>query len=133
MASSGSTPNTFTFIIPNVVQMVATKLVAPNYMSWLTQFVQVIKTYECMGILDGSEPSPPQFIPDPQNKDDNIVNPAFIEWEKKDQFLLSWINSTLSENLLATIYGLTTACQVWTSLATKCANQSRSSINTLKR
>jgi hypothetical protein len=77
-------------------------------------------------------PSPPWFILDPQNKDDNIVNPPFMQWEKKDQFFLSWINSTLFENMLVIVYGLTTACQVWTSLATKFANQSRSSINNLK-
>jgi hypothetical protein len=54
-------------------------------------------------------------------------------WNKKDQYLLSWLNSTLSEKVLPTVYGLDTAKQVWNSLATRFASQNRSNISQLKR
>jgi hypothetical protein len=62
-----------------------------------------------------------------------IANPTHALREKKDQFILSWITTTLAENVLATIYGLTTARQVWTHLANIFASKSQSRISHLKR
>jgi hypothetical protein len=62
MASSSSAP---IFTLLNVIHMVQVKLEGPNYMSWLSQIVPLLKTNELMGILDGSEPSPPPFVIDP--------------------------------------------------------------------
>lgn len=54
----------------------------------------------------------------PTDKEKLITNPALAQWEKNDQFLLSWINTTLAENMSATVYGLTTACHEWVYLPT---------------
>ncbi|RVW86349.1 hypothetical protein CK203_035617 [Vitis vinifera] len=40
---------------------------------------------------------------------------------KKDQCVLSWINATLSDKVLASAYGITSAREVWSSLANKFA------------
>jgi hypothetical protein len=93
----------------------------------------LLKTNELIGILDGSEPSPPPFVTDPTDVAKQIANLAHALWEKKDQFILSWITTTLAENVLATIYGLTTARQVWTHLANRFASKSQSRISHLKR
>jgi hypothetical protein len=63
-----------------------------------------------MGIMDGSEPCPCQFLPDDRGKEPPAVNPAFVIWTKKDQYLLSWINATLTEKVLLTLYGMNTFC-----------------------
>jgi hypothetical protein len=84
-----------------------------------------------MGIVDGSEPCPPQFLLGDDGKE--ISNPAHSIWQKKDQYVLSWINVHLSELVLSTIYGLQTSQQVWTSLATKFASSTRSHVSHLKR
>lgn len=52
---------------------------------------------------------------------------------KNDQYMLSWINSTLSEGVLATIYGLNTYHQVWLSLPARFASCSQSRAAHLKR
>jgi len=46
---------------------------------------------------------------------------------------LAWLNATLDEKVLSTVYGLTTSTQVWNALATRFAPQSRSRIIHLKR
>jgi hypothetical protein len=46
---------------------------------------------------------------------------------------LSWINSTLFEKVLSTVYGLTTSRRVWLSLENRFASKSMSRITQLKR
>jgi hypothetical protein len=57
-----------------------------------------------------------------------VANPDHALWHRKDQFLLSWINATLAEKVLSTVYGMTTSRQVWSHLAKKFASQSKSHI-----
>jgi hypothetical protein len=127
-SSSASAP---TFTLPNLTQFVFIKLEGPNYLPWTTQLAPILKTHELMGIVDGSEPCPPQFLLDAEGKE--VLNPAYTIWQKKDQYVLSWINVHLSESVLSTIYGLQTSQQVWTSLATKFASSTRSHVSHLKR
>jgi hypothetical protein len=106
------------------------KLEGPNYLSWITQFGPILCSQDSMGIVDGTEPCPPQFLLDAENKE--TPNPAFAIWQRKDQTILSWINITLSKKVLSTIYGLETSKQVWTALANQFANQSKSRVANLK-
>jgi K+-sensing histidine kinase KdpD len=60
-------------------------------------------------------------------------NPEYHTWNKKDQYLLSVITGSLSEKILATVYGLNTSQQAWIALATKFASKSKSRISNLKK
>jgi hypothetical protein len=100
------------------------KLEGPNYLGWKTQFMPILRTHELVGIVDGTEPCPDKLIIDSSGKE--ILNPEFTIWNRKDQCILSWINVTLSEKVLSTVYGLDTSKQVWSALATRFANDSRS-------
>jgi hypothetical protein len=54
--------------------------------------------------------------------DDNgkeILNLEYLTWNKKDQYLLCVITTSLSEKVLATVYGPNTSHQAWIALATK--------------
>ena len=53
-------------------------------------------------------------------------NPEHLTWNKKDQYLLCVITASLSEKVLATVYGLNTSYQAWIALATKFASKSKS-------
>jgi transposase InsO family protein len=131
VTATNSTPPTFTF--PNVTTFVYVKLEGPNYHMWLSQFLPVLRLHDLMGIVEGTEPCPPQFLLDDQGHVTLSVNPDFSIWTKKDQSILSWINATLTEKVLSMVYGLNTSRQVWAYLATKFALQSRSRIAHLKR
>jgi hypothetical protein len=122
---------TTTFVVPNFNQFLTYKLDENNYLLWLSQIVPILKGHELMGIADGSEPCPPPFLINDEGKE--VPNPLHSIWIKKDQCLLSWINVTLTESVLASVYGLHTSRQVWTTLANRFASQSRSRISHLKR
>ncbi|KAF3772531.1 hypothetical protein EJ110_NYTH57683 [Nymphaea thermarum] len=57
-----------------------------------------------MGYIDGTIHCPPKTV---GNSDD--VNPDYILWLKHDQLVLSWIITSLSENVLSQVIGLETA------------------------
>jgi hypothetical protein len=126
MASSAAS----TFSPPTLSQFNG-KLEGPNYLGWTTQFLPILCTHDLLGIVDGSEPCLPKLITNDKGVEN--LNPEFTIWNKKDQCILSWINLTLSEKVLSTVYGLDTSKQVWNTLATKFANDSRSRIANLKR
>jgi hypothetical protein len=56
--------------------------------------VPILKIHEMLGIADGLEPCPPSIITDEEGK--QIFNPNFSIWDRKDQFLLGWINMSRS-------------------------------------
>jgi len=103
------------FLLPNFPQGIPAKLDGNNYLNWLSRFLPALRSNGLMGIVDGSDPCPPEFLVDAEGK--KTLNPEFTLWTKKDQYLLSWINFTLLEDVLSTIYGLDTLKQVWTALA----------------
>jgi hypothetical protein len=70
--------------------------------------VPTLESHELMGIVDGSDPCPPQSVLDDTDKD--VPNLGYAIWIKNGQFLLSWINVNLAELVLATVYGLQTSC-----------------------
>jgi hypothetical protein len=127
--SSNSTSNisSANFALPNFTQLISIKWDSHNYLMWLSQFLPVLRSHNLLRIVDGSEPCPLKFLHDDQGE--AILNPEYTISTKKDQYLLSWINVTLS----ATVYGLNTSKQVWITLANRFASQSRSRVAHLKR
>ncbi len=58
------------------------KLEGPIYLSCLTQFLPIMCSIESMGIVDGTDPCPPQFLVDDSGK--QVPNPKFTIWQRKD-------------------------------------------------
>jgi hypothetical protein len=111
MASSSKdlTPAVPTFNPPIANQNGSLKLDNNNYLMWLTQVLPILRHHDLLGIVDGSEPCPPKFIT--TDEQEEVLNPEFIIWNRKDQYLLSVITSSLTESVLATVYGLHTSKQ----------------------
>jgi hypothetical protein len=130
MASSSAAPVPM-LQLPNLSQNNGFKLDDSNYLLWLSQVVPILKSHELMGIVDGSEPCPPTTLTDAEGKE--VQNPDFSAWNRRDQLLLSWINMSLTESVLSTVFGLHTSKQVWTALANRFASQLRYRISHLKR
>ncbi|KAL9372734.1 hypothetical protein Peur_034978 [Populus x canadensis] len=81
----------------------------PNMGHLSSQIVPVLKSHELIGFVDGSEPCPSKFIDDNPEDSSHSLNPDYILWNKKDQCVLSWINATLSDKVLASVYDITSA------------------------
>lgn len=105
--SSSILPITLDF--SNFTRVISVKSKGTNYLMWLPQLIPVLCSNDRLGIVDGSESCPTKLICDAQEE---VVNPEYTIWVKKDQNLLGWINFTLYEKVLAITYGLNTSKQV---------------------
>jgi hypothetical protein len=130
MASSSSILS-ITLQLPNFPQGSLKLEGTTTYLLWLSTVVPILKAHEVLSIVDGSEPCPEQFLTNENGE--KLSNPEFSTWNKKDQYLLSWINMSLSPSVLSTVYGLHTSRQVWSALSTRFTSQSRSRVSHLKR
>lgn len=114
------------FVPPSLCSLISIKLTATNYLLQVSQITPMC--CDQFGFVDETQPCPPKFIPDSQGKDSNTLNPEFVTWCKKDQFLLSGINATLSKCVLGTVCGLKIGQQTWNVLVARFASNSRSCV-----
>jgi len=131
MASSSASPPSF--IPPNIGQLMTLKLEGPKYITWSNQVIPILKTNDLMGFVDGSEPCPPKYVLDAQGQATTTLGPNFLLCTKKDQFVLSWLNASLSEKVMSTTFGVTSAKEVWDSLSSRFASHSKTQISHLQR
>lgn len=94
--------------------------------------VPILKSNDLMGFVDGSKPCISKFLLDDQGKLTSDINLLYMLWHKKDQFVLGWINATLSNTMAPYVFGLTTASHAWTALEKKFASNSQSHVSHLK-
>lgn len=87
--------------IPSIT--IAVKLTSTNYLLWKTQLQPILCVYDLMEHVDGSSSTPLVVL-------DVAPNPTYQSWMKRDQLVLSWIISAISESLLPQIVGSETAC-----------------------
>lgn len=121
--SSTSVLNHSQFIQPQN-QLVSIRLNENNYLIWKQQVLTAIKGYGLEKFLSNEGFLPEEFIVDDQSQQ-QIQNPEFLAWQRQDQLVASWILSSLSENILVMMVGLTTSKDIWESLETSFASQSR--------
>jgi hypothetical protein len=113
-----------TFALPSILQHISTKLDSPtNYLNWVSHFTPILNAHELMGFVDGEESCAPKYVTDETGKVSSTINLDYSLWQKKDQCLLRWFNTTLLDRVLSSLYGLKTVRQVWTILAIIYASQ----------
>ncbi|KAB2608862.1 hypothetical protein D8674_012030 [Pyrus ussuriensis x Pyrus communis] len=106
--------------------MVPIKLQRSNYLPWHALFAPILRRYKLIGIVDGTEPCPSPFLPD------RSLNPAFEQWYEKDQNLLIWFNSTLSEEIIPFTVGVSSARDLWLKLEQRFGGVSDAHIHQLR-
>jgi hypothetical protein len=79
--------------------------------------VPFLEGQNLFGYVDGTIPQPPKLIPD-STFGLLITNPAHLSWFHQDRMIFSAIIFTLSVETLPHVIGLTTSCDVWTTLET---------------
>jgi hypothetical protein len=73
-----SSSSTLAFSMPNIAHLCQSKLDDSNYLGWVFQFEPILKSHELMGIVDGFEPCPPNFILASNKTLPEILNPEYI-------------------------------------------------------
>ena len=81
-------------LLSNISNLVSVKLNQNNYVLWKYQITSILKAYNILGFVDGTQSSPAQFLT--SNEGITKENPFFQQWISRDQSLLTQINSTLS-------------------------------------
>jgi hypothetical protein len=112
--------------IQNIGSMVPIKLKRTNYLPWRALFAPILRRYKLLGLVDGTEPCHAPLLPD------RSLNPAFEQWFEKDQNLLIWLNSTLSEDLIPFTVGVSTSRELWQKLEQRFGGVSEAHIHQLR-
>jgi hypothetical protein len=60
-------------------QVISIKLDGTNFLAWYAQLLPLFRSYELMGIIDGSDFYPPQFSSE-EHKVQGIINSAYLTW-----------------------------------------------------
>nr|XP_007160454.1 hypothetical protein PHAVU_002G323600g [Phaseolus vulgaris]ESW32448.1 hypothetical protein PHAVU_002G323600g [Phaseolus vulgaris] len=98
---------------PSISQVINVKLTQENYLLWSAQILPYLRSQGLVGFVDGSMPPPNQTI---------TVESI---WYPQDQLVLSLINSSVTEEVLSTVVGITTAREAWDMLERQFASTSR--------
>ncbi|KAB2602604.1 hypothetical protein D8674_003609 [Pyrus ussuriensis x Pyrus communis] len=121
-ASSSTNPPTTNQFHP-FSTIVNIKLDRTNYPLWLAQILPILKSKDLMGYVDGTLVCSPKNLPGA-----TTVNPAYSVWIQQDQMILSWINSSLTASVLATVASKRTARATWEALEQRYASTSQNRI-----
>jgi hypothetical protein len=86
-----------------------------------------VRGTQLMPFLDGTKEMPEEYIIiEKQDKtQEKVSNPEYTAWLVQDQQLLSYLNSTLSKEVLGQVTSHDTTAQVWTAVHGMYASQSR--------
>lgn len=115
--------------LPNL-HSISIKLDHSNYVFWRTQILSTTRAHGFDDLLDKFQNPPIQFLPTPTGE--RHANPDFISWIRRDQFLMSWMLSSISESMLGNITRCATARDVWLVLEGLFQSQSKARIMQLK-
>jgi hypothetical protein len=118
--TNNSSFNTTTMPSPFVGHVINVKLMQENYLLWTAQTLSYLKSQGLAGFVDGSNPAPRQTIavePTEENGGHRlVVNLEYTAWYPPDQLVLSIINSSITEDVLATTVGASTTRATWVTL-----------------
>jgi hypothetical protein len=87
------------------------KLGEKNFHLWRQQVEPYINAHDLDDLLVSPQ-IPPMFL----NETDRLtatLNPAYRQWRKRDQMLLSWLQSTLSGEILTRFLGSHHSYELW--------------------
>jgi hypothetical protein len=100
-----------------------------NYLLWRAQVLPVIRAAQFEGFLDGSEIEPPKKLTvEKYSKKTEVANPDYVTWHVRDQYVLTYLVTSLYREVLARISSCYTAAGLWTAITRSFASQSRSRI-----
>ncbi|KAL5763026.1 hypothetical protein ACOSP7_019290 [Xanthoceras sorbifolium] len=123
---ASDSPTLFPF--NTLIQMFTIKLSSSNYLLWKSQLLPLLKSQGLLGHIDDTLEPPPPFEP-PTSQ---TPNPKHLAWKTSDKCLLSLIFSSLTEEAMAEVVGLSTSREVWTVLENTFSHRSKTREISLK-
>ncbi|KAH6771966.1 hypothetical protein C2S51_010370 [Perilla frutescens var. frutescens] len=130
--SSAQTPGSMPApIITLPAQLISTKLNDSNFLLWKQQIMATIEGFGLEEFLVEKQSPPEQHVKD-KSKDQVVENPLYLNWKRQDQLIISWLLSSINENMLVGVVGLSSSREIWEALESNYAGQSRARLMQLK-
>ncbi|KAF5458545.1 hypothetical protein F2P56_022568 [Juglans regia] len=95
--------------IHSFTHFITIKLNTESYLLRKAQIVPFLKGHRLFGYVDGSNPQPTPTI-------DGLPNSEYTNWVLQDQLIVSTINASLSDIILAQVLNCSTSFDVWSTL-----------------
>ena len=106
------------------------KLTNNNCLLWRSQVIATINANELEDLIDNTKNPLSRMIVNVDNDQTviTVANPQFQIWRKVDQQLMSWLLSTLREEVLSVVVGASSSLEVWQTLSGQFGARSRSRV-----
>lgn len=121
------------FGVSNIKNYVNEALNFTNYLLWRSLIIPVLQGYDVYDHVDGSVPAPPCVLTN--SAGESKPNPDFLLWKQIDRLVLSWIQATLSPDILRSLIKpnvVLTAQQAWEAIETLFHDQAHAKLLQLK-
>lgn len=133
MANTNQNTPSYNFVTP-------IKLYNNSFMVWRNQVLASIKGNGLESFITGANQCPYQYITQigaassssTTGSGSRVENPTFTIWIKTDQLLLSWMFSSIQENLLAAVIPCVSSQKLRETLSRMFTSQSQARIMPLK-
>jgi gag-polypeptide of LTR copia-type len=100
-----------------------------NYLVWKSQIIPVLRDYDLMSFIDGSDPPPRSLT---ATDGSTIVNLVFQGWQQQDQLILAWIFNSISQSIIAQVINCQSSSRLWAKLQQIHRSQSLARVLELK-
>jgi hypothetical protein len=98
--------------------LVSEKLTRDNHRLWCVQVLPAIHAAQLEGFLDGSEKAPEKNLEiEKDSKKLTILNPNYAVWRVRDQYVLTYLVTSLSRKLLADVASNATMATMWAAIS----------------
>ncbi|XP_072066105.1 uncharacterized protein [Arachis hypogaea] len=91
---------------------ISLKLNKENYLLWKQQVLPAIRGHNMQQHIASDSQLPPKFMSQ-EDEVRGILNPEFLVWQQKDQLLLTWLLSSISEPMLVHFFSCNQSKQLW--------------------
>lgn len=96
--------------LPNL-HTISIRLDRTNYSFWKIQILPTVRAHGLDDLTDKFKLPPPQLLP--SSSGDCVANPDFLTWIRRDQYLVSWLLSSIGESMLGHATRCITPRDIW--------------------
>ena len=87
-------------VIPSTLDPINIKLDRSNYLFWKSKILLAARAYDLEAFNLDTKSKPNEVITDSSNPDVSFNNPEYVSWMRIDQFVMSWLLSSISEQMI---------------------------------
>ena len=123
-------PTTSPMVIPSTLSPTNIKLDRSNFPYWKSHILSAVKAHgleDCFCLVQNSNLM--RFV-DPGSSSASLCNLEYISWKRLDQFVMSWLLSSISEQMLGHVVHYQYSAEIWSILEQLFSTKSKASPST---